>query len=639
MGMSGTDCKNEQPKGPSPGTAGNSDPPGPLLHRALAVAILTVHVVQLLIVFGGPRNMVSEKPLLHIDHSWHFYYCVTGSRSLREHGSTAGYDPKMMAGYPTDVIDTSDRSAKVGMALLNFLAPEVSYKLIIFATGAVVPLLFYAVGLFFQLGRTSRLLCAAGGTLAWWLGGGFSTWFLGMFGFSLACTFGLFLTSLFYRFIRFPSRGAGLALLAAAPLALVIHPGIVLIVVVPCLAVYLFRFRKIGLRVHAFIFFVVAIAVAANLFWILPTWANLVYTVRSDYLLQDPTPFITRLLFGNVSKLQFFLPLLPLLAVPGLVLLWKEGRRGPVLVLTTGAAWLFFVFFAGRLIPGLGNVQPVRYGIAALLFLAVPASRTLEAAAGSLFSRQPPRRIFRALSLLCLVLLVPSAAALFSPSLLCGSEKLPMGMTPAAALITDWVGANTSGDARVMLQERTHNLEFYGKTFATSTVAHYTEKEIIGGPYWGTFIKHHTVNLDHKKMLGRDLESWNEKSLREAMDVYNVGWAVAFSERPRAMFDSHPEIFTPMNEGGGFRFYRVNRGRSFFLEGAGKVKASLNRIELRDIETSTGRVVISYHWHHGLRASPPARIHMVPNPYDPVGFIGIDDPPSELTITFSPWRL
>ena len=78
--------------------------------------------------------------------------------------------------------------------------------------------------------------------------------------------------------------------------------------------------------------------------------------------------------------------------------------------------------------------------------------------------------------------------------------------------------------------------------------------------------------------------------------------------------------------------WRVPDPPGYFVEGSGRVSADFNRIRLSGLATATGRVVVSYHWVDGLTSAPPADLRRVEVPGDPVGFIGIFNPPKELEI-------
>ena len=79
---------------------------------------------------------------------------------------------------------------------------------------------------------------------------------------------------------------------------------------------------------------------------------------------------------------------------------------------------------------------------------------------------------------------------------------------------------------------------------------------------------------------------------------------------------------------------KVNQPLTWFLQGDGRLKASLNRLELSDIKGK--EIVLKYHWTEGLSASPPARIVPVKTYDDPIPFIKIIDPPAALTLRIGP---
>ena len=73
------------------------------------VAVLAVHAIQAVWLFPTLRALVdNDHPVIVVDHAIHLYHGALGSRFLREHGTTWGYDPFFMAGYPeTPVWDSS----------------------------------------------------------------------------------------------------------------------------------------------------------------------------------------------------------------------------------------------------------------------------------------------------------------------------------------------------------------------------------------------------------------------------------------------------------------------------------------------------------------------------------------------------
>ena len=74
----------------------------------------------------------------------------------------------------------------------------------------------------------------------------------------------------------------------------------------------------------------------------------------------------------------------------------------------------------------------------------------------------------------------------------------------------------------------------------------------------------------------------------------------------------------------------MNQPLSWFIEGEGKVKTSLNRIEITEIKGKV--IVLKYHWVAGLNSEPAAKIEAVKLADDPIPFIKITDPPASLVL-------
>jgi hypothetical protein len=75
---------------------------------------------------------------------------------------------------------------------------------------------------------------------------------------------------------------------------------------------------------------------------------------------------------------------------------------------------------------------------------------------------------------------------------------------------------------------------------------------------------------------------------------------------------------------------KVNQPLSWFIEGAGKVKAGLNRLELSELKGN--EVILKYHWVEGLTASPPTKVELVKMLDDPIPFIKLVAPPPSVTL-------
>jgi hypothetical protein len=109
---------------------------------------------------------------------------------------------------------------------------------------------------------------------------------------------------------------------------------------------------------------------------------------------------------------------------------------------------------------------------------------------------------------------------------------------------------------------------------------------------------------------------------------------VAFHPPSIQRLQSIPGLVELDRQIGPIHLMKVNQPLTWFLQGEGKVKASLNRLELSELEGK--EIVLKYHWTKGLSASPPATIAPVKIDDDPIPFIKIIQPPTALTLRIGP---
>jgi hypothetical protein len=161
----------------------------------------------------------------------------------------------------------------------------------------------------------------------------------------------------------------------------------------------------------------------------------------------------------------------------------------------------------------------------------------------------------------------------------------------------------------------------------------------------------------------RPNDEWSSAAVKLYCDRYNVGWVVCWSPLSRFWFDRFeparrvailPRFGSPnrpvssndhewnamirraglevarryMIEGESrYVIYRVERPRSYFLSGKGRIVAfEPNRIELADVEPEHGALVLSLHWLDSWKTDPPLRVRPEPVLGDPVDFVRIELP-------------
>jgi len=254
---------------------------------------------------------------------------------------------------------------------------------------------------------------------------------------------------------------------------------------------------------------------------------------------------------------------------------------------------------------------------------------------------------------------------------------LVAGLRPEMSELVRWLRENTDSSARILFEDQLRLLE---STDPEST--HWTpllpmllgndSRQFIGGLYQSAFISHQKLaSFGDFHLGGIPIDAWSPESLRGYCNYYNIGWVVCWSPLSRLCFDqwagAHrvatlPRYHTPgravslppiewrglvtrggaslaeqyAREGEGqYVIYRLDRPRSFFLLGKGRIASvDLNRIELTDVVPEHGKLILGLHWMDQWRSDPPLLLQPFPIRDDPVPFVGIStaQPVKRLTL-------
>ena len=168
---------------------------------------MLIHSFQAVRLFPTLRSIVDDAPVVTVDHAIHEYHGALGARFLRERGTTWGFDPFFMAGYPeTPVWDSSSNLAILFQAPAGGYSP-LAYKLGILFCSLILLVAIPAAAWVAGLGAAE----AAGATaVAWvyfWAGYPAGLWRSGLFAFTTASAAVGLMLSLCVRFDRRPTVG------------------------------------------------------------------------------------------------------------------------------------------------------------------------------------------------------------------------------------------------------------------------------------------------------------------------------------------------------------------------------------------------------------------------------------------------
>ncbi len=640
------------------------------------VLVFGVHSFQAIRLFPSPRSIVDPgSPVVVVDHAIHEYHGALGARFVREAGTSWGFDPFFMAGYPETPVWDSSSNPSILFDLIGGERDYRGYKIGLFASSILV-LAAVAGGAWAAGLGTAEVAVASG--LAWfafWAGFPAGLWRSGLFAFVLASAGVGLLLGLFVRFDRRPTRRGWVALTAAGAGLFFVHVTAPILAIGGLLAFLAAVARRHGRKWRAAIFGAAGLAVAVNLPWLATLWrfrgirtgSSLFMTTNSalflvDYFLQDTTEGRTALA-------------LLVLGTAGLVSWWMGGRRSAAAAFGGSIVGLILLTGFGSLWGPSRNLEPLRFRVAFLFLLAVPASSAVVGASARLarWAGGGRRGAFAAgLAWAALLGAWGTAEPTFfraSWSWLVQDRPLVVGIKPEMRTLVDWIKENTDLSGRILFEDQLRLLE---ATDAESV--HWTpllpdllrpeQRLFIGGLYQTAFIRHHKMAAFGDFQLGdRFIDEWTPAEVEQYCRTYNIGWVACWSPLSRFWFDrfrpatrvatlprystpgrppsvndrevsaisrrAGPEVARRYILGGGreYAIYRIDRPRTYFLRGKGRIVAvGPNRVELADVEPEAGAVVLSLHWLDTWKSDPPLTLRPEPMPPDPVDFVRIEMP-------------
>ena len=636
--------------------------------------VFAVHSVQAVRLFPSVASIVDRNsPVVMVDHAIHMYHGSLGSSFLRDHATTWGYDPAFLAGYPeTPVWDSSSNPAILFQAIGGGGYQPRAYKVGLLVLSLLVPVAIaggaWAMGL--GVGEV-----AVGTTLAWtyfWAGFPATLWRSGLFAFITAAAGVGLLLGLCVRFGRRPSRLGWVGLAACGAGLFFIHVTAPVMAIGGVLAFYWSEARIHGRNWHAAVIGAAAVTVVVNLFWLVSLWRFRGIRVGTGFFMTTNSPFYL---------IDYYLGPSPdgrlglILLVPGMLGLirWQAiGRKAEVAAFGGSIIALLLLTGFGSLWEPTKVMEPLRFRVPLQFLLAVPAGSFLVSGTSWMASQFAWGKLLATTAWIVAVGLWirfdrPVAHAIASELDPRTARPLVVGISPEARTLVDWIAVNTDDSARILFEDQLRLLE---RTDPESV--HWTpllpillgreSRMFLGGLYQTAFIRHHKMAAFGDFHLGdRPIDEWDAASIQAYCDRYNVGWVICWSPLSRFWFDRYPaakfvaevpRLATPgrpaspnehewnamvrragpviamrtMTEGeGSYRIYRVDRPRSFFVRGKGRIVASgPNRIELADVEPQDGAAVVSLHWLDTFRADPPATIGPEPMLPDDVPFVRIE---------------
>jgi hypothetical protein len=466
----------------------------------------------------------------------------------------------------------------------------------------------------------------------------------GMVPFVFASFLSVFVVSLVFRFLSTGALQAGLALIAVAPLLYLSHLTAAFISVVPIATIYVAKFRSAPLRRHLWLWLVLLAIVVANWHWLEGFILFSHYAEFRDFYTSEGAtqfapsggwlaPFHVRVPSPRIVSLA---P--PLFGSIGLYLWWRERRIERLVIFSLQILFLFVVCFYGVQL-GLSALGPARMTLPLALYLLLPAAyamTTIAAKAGEWIRRIPLPRVGRELAVgvaavLSLAIGVTSMQAkILRPYTIAELEERE-GFAEHGMALIEWLRDNTDSKGRILHEETDRNSHRYYGSHMASLIPLYAERELAGGPAPHALIQHNFLRFIAGTLRDEPLQRIASQTLASYFSLYNVRWVLVWKPSTKRHLTRLP-LAKPAGTFDKFMLFRIEISPSYFLRGSGHVEVDGSRILLRDVVPDEGAVAIKYHWLETLRSDPPRTIEPLYMLDDPVPFISVKDPPSDLVI-------
>jgi hypothetical protein len=588
--------------------------------------VLLMHVLAACFFFP-PWEAVRSEPLYAVDYPVHTHRVHVYRHAFLESGLPWGYDPAVSAG---SVMNPHNDIGAKPQQVLGLLLPFVS-------PGAIVRLFLFLVVLTFpvwtllscrRLGIPSDIqVCVMLALIApaWFLQQLSIFFFTGVVGFAAASYFTIYVFALFISFLRQPQRKTYIAFCSAGALLFLLH-SLGPLALLPALTFATLTWRPLSCRWRAAAMLAPVIILALNAFWLVPyllDWEMLNPAWNWLAVLSNVDRHLT---YDNWSELfaKFSRPLwlgpqifALSLALYGFLVMRRVVEGRIVIAIAIVSAVALFLSYFGSFIPGFARFQPVRFILPAFVFLAIPVGIAL-----SILVKRVGLPVGPSVACAAVILILPAVW-------LGGLKQLPLPTSPDP--VAHFITERTTSADRLLIQSSDG---YRHGGFETKIFPLRFQREVIGSNFSAV---HDPAQFLDKVLLGRELKDWSKEELKLALNRWGVSWVFTANSEGHALFTN--TIGPPVAEVGSYRTFQVSPAATRFLIGDGVMEAKVNRIELKDLRSKDGLVVIRYRYHPSWRATSDMPVFSYPIPEDPSGFIALKDPPETVTLRFDPLAL
>ncbi|MBI1324489.1 hypothetical protein GC170_15070 [bacterium] len=598
---------------------------GRILTASAYFAALAFHVMTILGSLGGWQGLNSNAPILKDDHPLYLHSAVVTRSFLAQSGTTAGYDPTFMAGYPKSAVfpASSTLPEMVMAAFGGWVAPAVVYKWYVFlaATFAPVLILWAASGL--ARSRIAGALAAVVWMLYIWSDFPIQYVGFGMVPYFLAIPLALATLRVCVAWLENggTARWLGMTFLLAA--TTLTHFTALMVLVPAAVGAWLFAPRKFRNALSGLVSG--AAAAGVNAFWWWPGVVLAGTKGESGFAFSHPEGVIKRLgqIFWTEAPAE---ALLILGFCAGLPLMHKQARVAAAGLTGFAAAGFFWGYGAGAF-RSLDFLQPGRHTYAAYSACAVISAYAIVAVVSMLRRKSLSAAIGACAGLLGLAvrLFGPGLVAVYSMWTTPGTAPLDSKPPAAYELIRNTLKGRVGPADRILYEEGGFGPDFFRGGRYSGVLARDLGVEFLGGPYLHAALTTNVAQFGEGKLAGR--ENWDATWLETVRKRYGLTWIVCWSDKARAVLDTDPDRYETILRDGPLRIARLKGANAQespvsptlplaggdFVEGPVVAKPGQIVIPVRPSSgTAVDReVILRYHWAPNLKISSPEGIEVL----------------------------
>jgi hypothetical protein len=643
-----------------PGRGHASSPRRPKLHvlaRLIAYALAAAHGLAIWWGLGGLDGLTNAWPLWRDDHPLYYHSALVTRAFLGQSGTTAGYDPSFMAGYPKSVIfPASSTLPELVVWAFGGNRPELAYKVYVLASAAAVPWLIVLAAAAWRVGPFGQAAGVFLFLLYLWTDFPINYAALGMLPYLLAIPLGLLALAVFTRYLEqggvawwLGSAGLmGLCELVHLTAAMVVAPAAALAYAAACAGLGPGPSRReeeprrrLPWSRHPGVWLIPMVVLAANAFWWYPGIWLASTKGASDFAFSHSRERVAARLVQMVTTEAPAQGLLLGLGLPGLLVLGRrDGVRGWALA-GYCLAGFFWGYLAGAF-QALDFLQPGRHSYALFTGLALAAGaamaelrvqlRVASAAMGTI--RLDRLILFAAAIIVARMAILPgeNARSLVDAvrlRLFAGEPFLSSRPSPRLLWVVDRVKRHVKPGERLLYEEGGFDLpgvrDPYERGRFSGLLPWRADVELLGGPYLHASLLANFTQFGEGALFGA--KDWDRAHFARYARLYRPAAILCWSPHARRFCRANPDLVKVLEDDGVVLVGRVLGFEGDAIEGSARVTAEPGRLRVREMSPGVdGSILLRYHSVPSLRARPSVPLEPRFEEGDPVPFILLRPP-------------